>query len=132
MYKTPINQFLNFFYLFLTYFFVDSLGISHNAPQFHSSSSLSYLPLIPEVSPSKENLKKSKSKTSKQTKGEKNPFAPPSFLRLQHLFIYPSGTGSPGVSHSTPFCTISFTFKCSLQQVIGLLQGLWFLVLHHP
>lgn len=71
MYKTCINQFLNFLNLFLTYFFVDSLGISHNAPQFHSSSSLSYLPLIPEVSPSKENFKKFKSKASKQTKGEK-------------------------------------------------------------
>lgn len=32
---------------------------------------------------------------------------PPSFLPLQHLFIYPRGIGSLGI----PFCPISFTYN---------------------
>lgn len=38
-----------------------------------------------------------------------------SFLPLQHFFIRPGGIGGLGVSHSKPFCPISFTYRCSLQ-----------------
>lgn len=39
--------------------------------------------------------------------------------------------GSCSVSCSLPFCTNSFTCKGSLQWVIGLVPGLWLLLLHY-
>ena len=54
-----------------------------------------------------------------------------SFPLFQHLFIHPRGIRSFGVSGSLPFCLINPTCKCSLQWVLGLVQGLWSLAHHH-
>lgn len=48
------------------------------------------------------------------------------FLPFWHLFIYP-GSVRNTVSENIPFCPFGFTSTCSLQWIIGLLQGLWFL-----
>lgn len=54
------------------------------------------------------------------------------FLPLQHLSVFPGGIrSSSGVSHSISFRPISFTCKGSLQRVIVLIQGLWFLEHHY-
>lgn len=69
---------------------------------------------------------------SNQTKTNKkrNLFTPPSFAHLQQLLLHPGGTRNCYVTHSVPFCLISFSHKCSLQLVFSLVLGLWFLVLH--
>jgi hypothetical protein len=61
------------------------------------------------------------SKTKQQIKIKNN-------LKHQHLAM--EATEWHSVSHSTPFHPNSFTCKCSLQWVTGLVQGLW-LLLHY-
>lgn len=53
-------------------------------------------------------------KTKTKAKQPHNLFTS-SFLKLQHLFIHPGGTGSCDVLDSIPFCPISFAYTCSLQ-----------------
>lgn len=55
---------------------------------------------------------------------------PPSFLPLHHVFTHRRGTGSWSVSHNILFGPNSFTCRCSLHFVIGLVQG-FRLLLHH-
>lgn len=56
---------------------------------------------------------------------------PPLFPPLYHIILYCGGIGSCDVSHSVPFCSSSFSCTCSLQWDIGLVQGLWLLLVHH-
>lgn len=58
----------------------------------------------------KKQTKQADTQKEKQKNKNKNPphssiFFPP----LQHLFIHPGGIGSQDMSHSVPFCPISFT-----------------------
>ena len=76
------------------------MWISHHAPQSHSSP----CPFISTLATSpKENLKN---------------------IYIMEVVVCHS------VSHSIPFCSYIFTWKCSLQWVIGLVWRLW-LLLHH-
>jgi hypothetical protein len=86
---------------------IDSLWISHHLPQSYSSPHLFIFILCPHNHPP------SKRKKNKQR---------------QNISMEASVYHS--VSHSTSFCLHSFTFKCSLLWVIGLVQDLWPL-LHH-
>lgn len=86
-------------------FFIESLGMSHHAPQSHSPSSPSKssphpCSILPKNPP--------KSMKSKTMHTQKPHLAPPSF---QHLLVHPSSTGCGSVSHSTPFCPVSSTHK---------------------
>lgn len=57
-------------------------------------------------------------------------FVPPSFPPLHLIFDHHSGIGNCSVSHSTCFCSNSFTCKDSLQGVVGVVQAFWSLT--HP
>lgn len=54
---------------------------------------------------------------------------PPSSTPLHHILVCNSGTGSCSMSDSN-FSPNSFICKCSLQWVLGLIQGFWYLT-HH-
>lgn len=115
-------------------FLIESLGVSHHAPQCYSPPglfiSLLLIPAMPSL-PMKENKKskqanKQKQEQNKQTnkhnKPEKNKnhtrsrqFSASSLLPLHHLFSHPVGTAVFDVSYSIPFCPISLTDRCSLQ-----------------
>lgn len=121
-----------------------NLFIKHNlvieSSEFHSMHPNStYLPVLPHLPlthalPLSENIKNNLTnpKQYKETNKpkEKND-APPSFHPLQYLLIQPCVTGNQGVSRSRPVCPTSLTCKCSLQCVISVVQGLWFLVDPH-
>ena len=55
---------------------------------------------------------------------------PRSFLHLHHTFVCLSDIGSCSISHSLIFSPYKFTYKCSLQGVIVLIQGLWLQLQH--
>lgn len=42
-----------------------------------------------------------------------------------------SSLGGCSVPCSRPFCPNSFSYKCPLQWIVGLVQGLWLLLHHH-
>lgn len=108
-------------------------GVYHNSllvlSEFHIMNSspsqlpfTQYLPLTPCIIPPK--------KPPQWTEKRKH-LAPPSFPSCQHLFIHASDMGSCVVSFSIPCCPVSPTWKCSLQWVIGVIQGLWPLTHNH-
>lgn len=97
----------------------------------HPNSACLPIPHIlssPLQQPPKENLKKNKQnkQISKQKQEQNKPNNNKKTTSvLPYLFICPRGIGS-GVSRRIPFSPISFSSKCSLQRVTGLIQDLWF------
>jgi hypothetical protein len=93
-------------------FCIDSLWISHYAAQSHSFPHPLTSVFHPSNLPPIENI---------QTKNKQN--RDRKLLKVEAVVCH-------SVSHSIPLCHNIFTCKCSLQWVIGLVQGLWLLWYH--
>lgn len=101
---TPPSIFIYLFLIELLYWFFES-STSYTLIPFTSRSPI-FFPYLCSTSP-KENKTEQASK-QKQEQNKTNLFTSSSFLPLQHLISCPGSIVSR-VSHSTPFCPVSFT-----------------------
>lgn len=82
-------------------------------PNFDDFPAICLLQQCPSKKIKKQANQRKQTKTKGKTNKKINFLTASYFLPLQHPFICPGDIGGHNVSHSIPFCSISFTGKCS-------------------